>query len=350
MSVSSPISADRVRAGRASPPVVSVITPTFNRARWLKETIESIRAQDYTAIEHIVVDDGSTDETEEIVRSIAPRDGYRLLYAWQKNCGEANAVNHGWSLASGEFVAVVNSDDPQSAHWLRVCVDALLGKKDAVVAYPDWQAIDDRGRVIAVHKLGPYDRRRLFRRAECLPGPGALIRRSRVPIDALRREGLYHLSDFDCWLRLALIGDFINVPEMVAVWRAHADGLSETASIRARTEEALRIIDDFYRNPELPVDIASHYPSARGHISYQCVRIAWRAAPWLALRHLARAICLLGPRGEFPLWHVVTAAFRQAPGIAGLMISSHRRAQAAAQDSGGSAGTAPRPGSNQCSR
>jgi len=291
---------------------VSVITPTYNRARDLAETIESIRRQDYPAIEHIVVDDGSTDTTAAVIDAVAPRSGYELRYLRQGHGGEAVAVNEGWRAARGAYVAIVNSDDPQPRDWLVTCIAEAERNPHAPVIYPDWSVIDESGSEVAVRVLGPYRRERLLGRAECLPGPGALIRRALVPWAALRRTDLVYYADYECWMRLSLIGDFVNVPKPVARWRAHAAGLSAGPDIRRRTREATAVIEAFFESPSLEARLRRHYPNALGFTHYQCARMSWRRMPALAAFHLFRALVLLGPRGVFPTRHLATALARRA--------------------------------------
>lgn len=89
-------------------PFVSIVIPTYNRAYCLGESIDSVLRQTYQNMEVIVVDDGSTDETQELVTSI---DDSRVRYVWQKNAGACTARNHGISLAKGPIVALHDSDD-----------------------------------------------------------------------------------------------------------------------------------------------------------------------------------------------------------------------------------------------
>ncbi len=91
-------------------PKISVITPAYNRADMLKETIESVLAQTYEDFEYIIVDDGSTDATKELVTRYL--DDSRVEYFYHENIGEPKTVNRGYSLSKGEYTIVVNSDDP----------------------------------------------------------------------------------------------------------------------------------------------------------------------------------------------------------------------------------------------
>jgi glycosyltransferase involved in cell wall biosynthesis len=96
---------------KSPPPLVSVITPTFNRADLLRETVESVLNQNYPRVEYLVLDDGSTDSTA----SLMARYGDRVRYLTHDNRGEARTVNRGFSEASGEMIAVVNSDGTLSS-------------------------------------------------------------------------------------------------------------------------------------------------------------------------------------------------------------------------------------------
>ncbi|MBX7054537.1 MAG: glycosyltransferase family 2 protein [Pyrinomonadaceae bacterium] len=93
--------------GMASKPLVSVIIPTYNRARYISETIESVLGQTYPGIEIIVIDDGSTDGTRIIVEKFSNS----VQYVWQENSERGASRNHGLRLATGEFISFLDSDD-----------------------------------------------------------------------------------------------------------------------------------------------------------------------------------------------------------------------------------------------
>lgn len=93
------------------PHLISVILPTYNRGHYIRPAIESVLSQAYRPIEIIVVDDGSTDPTAEVVRSIIPDDGATIRYLRQTNCGESTARNRGLEVANGTVVGFLDSDD-----------------------------------------------------------------------------------------------------------------------------------------------------------------------------------------------------------------------------------------------
>src|SRR5436190_713479 len=115
-------------------PLVTVITPTYNRASFLEETILSVLNQDYPNIEYIVLDGRSTDNTAEIANK------YKGKIVWNshENKGEHWAVNKGFSMAHGEIIGVVNSDDPLLPGAIREFVKFMVENPNIVGVYPDW--------------------------------------------------------------------------------------------------------------------------------------------------------------------------------------------------------------------
>jgi glycosyltransferase involved in cell wall biosynthesis len=99
---------------------VSIVTPSFNQARFLPQTLASVRARDYLGIEHIVVDGGSTDGSVDILRA-APG----IRWVSEPDHGQVDALNKGFSMATGEVLAWVNSNDTISPQAVRIAVEAL---------------------------------------------------------------------------------------------------------------------------------------------------------------------------------------------------------------------------------
>ena len=129
--------------------LVSIITPTYNRASFIEETINSILNQDYKNIEYIIIDDGSTDNTQEILNKYKDKV---IIYS-QKNRGEAAAVNKGFSLAKGEIIGVINSDDPIYRDAVSKIIEYFLKFKDIPIIYPIIKAIKDDNLVDYAAKL-----------------------------------------------------------------------------------------------------------------------------------------------------------------------------------------------------
>lgn len=123
-------------------PTVSIIVPTYNRAKYLPESLESIRAQTWTDWELIVVDDGSQDDTAAVIERLTPAMGRPVRFVRRENGGPAAARNTGLDLATGKYVAFLDSDDCWLPHHLKDGVEALEGTQDVEWLFAAGRRID----------------------------------------------------------------------------------------------------------------------------------------------------------------------------------------------------------------
>ena len=121
--------------------LVSVITPCYNGSRFISETIDSVLSQTYSIWEMIIVDDGSTDNSAEIVDPYSKRDG-RIRLIRQANGGSAKARNHGIKEAQGQYIALLDSDDLWKPEFLSEQIDFMKGKNTRCV-YSSYERIDE---------------------------------------------------------------------------------------------------------------------------------------------------------------------------------------------------------------
>jgi len=247
---------------------VSVCIPTYNSAEYLRECIESASSQTFKDIEIIVSDNASTDSTCEIVRSFT--DSRIRLHRLEKNMGMAFNFNHAASLAQGEYIKFLCSDDFLDPACLARQVDMLEESPQAVMVTSPFRMVDAFGRTLRT--ISRLTSRRLLSYAELVAGcliygnlvgsPSAvLIRRS-----ALLRAGpfsndLPELLDFDLWLRLAALGPVGYLPEPLSGLRLHP----RTVSIQQRKKGLNR--QDVLHITEIMLGSVAPSPLAR--------RIAW---------------------------------------------------------------------------
>lgn len=146
-------------------PTVSIVLPTFNRASFLAQAFESIRGQTWEDWELIVVDDGSTDDTRQIVQRLARETRQAVRYTYGENGGAAVARNAGVELARGRYLAFFDSDDQWLPHHLAECVAGLEANEDVDWVYGAGRRIDhDTGQVLVEHSFYPDGKARPFLR------------------------------------------------------------------------------------------------------------------------------------------------------------------------------------------
>ena len=209
-------------------PKITVITPTYNRAVFLSETIESVLRQSYKDFEYYIIDDGSTDKTKEIVKPYLKDK--RVKYFYHKNQGEAETVNWGWSMAKSEYFTQVNSDDPILPGLFSEMVKVLDSKKDIVVAYTDFYYIDDKGNTIKKSRNVKWNFLEAISSFSCYAAsPGTFIRKSSFKSFNIIRDKKYkYIGDAAMYWKMALYGDFYYLPNFLASWRVHSGGISNT--------------------------------------------------------------------------------------------------------------------------
>jgi len=227
-------------------PLVSIVVPSFNQAQFLKQTLESIFAQDYPRLEVWVMDGGSTDGSVDIIRAYADR-----LAGWvsEPDRGQADGINKGFLKARGEIVAWLNSDDVYQPGTVGKAVAALSDHPQAAMVYGDVISMDGDGKVINLMRYGDWGLTDLMR-FEIIGQPAVFMRRSALAQAGFLDLDYHYLLDHHLWLRVAQQGDMLHVPEFWASARFHADAKNR-AHAAEFGEEAYRIVDWMLMQPGL---------------------------------------------------------------------------------------------------
>ena len=158
-----------------SPPLVSIVTPSYQQAQFLEETIQSVLAQDYPRLEYIVVDGGSTDGSVELIERHADR-----LTWWtsEPDAGQTAALNKGFARARGEILGWLSSDDTLLPGAVARVVEELERDPDAVLVYGEALFVDEQGREIFPLEARPFDVAAMVRAfANDVVQPGCRFRR-----------------------------------------------------------------------------------------------------------------------------------------------------------------------------
>lgn len=241
-------------------PLVSIVTPSFNQAPFLRATIESVLAQTYPHIEYIVMDGGSTDGSVEIMREYADRLAY-----WQSapDEGQASAINAGWARSRGEIVAYLNSDDLLNPDAVRASVDALCANPQAGLSYGACAWINERGQEIGQMEAAVFTPEVLLLQNR-LAQPTVFVRRTALDRVGLLDPSLHYLMDYDLWLRIVLNYPVVRISQTLAQFRLHDD--SKTAQkYKFFLDDNLRLLDKAFNDPALPPTLVSMRPRAENY-------------------------------------------------------------------------------------
>ncbi|MEI0525702.1 glycosyltransferase [Brachyspira murdochii] len=232
---------------------ITVITPTYNRADFLPQTIESILNQTYTNFEYYILDDGSTDNTKEVVEPYL-KDA-RVKYLYHKNSGEPETVNRGWSLAKGEYFTQINSDDIVDKTLFEEMIKVLNNNDNAVVAYCDYNIIDDKNKIIETIKSPDWNFLEALSKFACYAAMvGTFIKRTKFSNwNYIRTDKYLHINDLEMYWNMALYGNFVHIPQNLVSWRKHKGQISVN-----RVDSIYEIADwfkEYFDKPNMPNDV-----------------------------------------------------------------------------------------------
>ena len=221
-------------------PRVSVVMAVRNGARFVAEAIESLQAQTLDDFELVVVDDGSTDATPGIVQALAAQDE-RIRLRSQGNTGYPEALNVGWRLARGEYVAILDADDLAEPNRLERQLTYLDEHPEVGVVGGSLLLVTGDGRPFYVAAY-PATAAEVLEglRTHCPVGHTAVLMR-RVVLEEVGgyRDAVALAEDFDLWLRVSERYPIVNLPDIVGRYRIHGANGSH-ASIRRGAEAIVR--------------------------------------------------------------------------------------------------------------
>lgn len=250
-------------------PKVSVIIPTYNRARIVREAIASVLAQTERNLEVIVVDDGSTDDTCSIVETL---NDDRIIYFYKKNDGPASARNLGLSKAKGEYLVFLDHDDLWPTNYLEVMVSHLENNDEFGAAYSPITVVYPDGRQIKSYKAhegkSGWITLDLFKHGFVWTS-AALICREVLENFAFDESLKRSYEDGDFFLRLSTRAQFLFVKDVEAIKRNHMENFSTKVGV---LPTRILVLERFYfclgGNKILPTKLA------RRRLSHACRKVA----------------------------------------------------------------------------
>jgi len=245
---------------------ISIIIPTYNYAQYICEAIESVLNQTYKDFEIIVVDDGSTDNTKEVIKPYLNK----IKYIYQQNSGPSSARNRGIKEAKGEYIAFLDADDIWLAQKLELQIKFMEKEKEVGLIFSDMILFNEKG----IIKNSFLKEKLFFNKLSIKPLSStekviydnvfnALLQENFIPTNTVIvkkecfnkvgffDETLFSVEDRDMWLRIGLFYDigFINFP--LVLTRFHETNISANQELALKSR--LKVMKKFLNYSNLPI-------------------------------------------------------------------------------------------------
>jgi teichuronic acid biosynthesis glycosyltransferase TuaG len=281
-------------SSKKNEPFVSIVIPNYNNAHFLGDAIQSVLNQTYQNFEIIVVDDGSTDNSRDVVSNF----GERVRYIWQENKGLGGARNTGIMAAKGEYIGFLDADDQWIPNFLEIMVSLTQKYPDIAVFYCNARYMDKQGvdlpQSVGVRAIPPDRIYQALLRANFIIPSTILAKRSIIIDEGLfdqNCKSLHGCEDWDLWLRIAPRHKFIGTQLSLVRYRLHGQTFSSNPS---HMEEAVRAVIEKQFGPEegKPQDWPANKKRAYGGVyRYYVISSILRKNDWhLGAEYLRRAM------------------------------------------------------------
>lgn len=275
---------------------ISIIIPTYNRAKIVCEAVQSILQQTYSDYEVIVIDDGSTDNTAECIHNLIS-SSEKIRYIYQQNMGRSAARNEGIKQARGEYISFLDSDDLYLQAKLELQVQAMEEHPDYSMSYTNYLVMDENGVIIEdqgkpdIDLTGEIYPELLYFKGTIITTPSVMVRTRILRNVGNFDEGMHICEDLDLWRRVARQGKVFQIKDPLVV-------------VRYRTNENIDWWEflkgrRFYYAKAISVDANlehSFKQSLYSEMYFQYGLVGLRKKKWLFAIYCIFFYCLTNPR------------------------------------------------------
>jgi glycosyltransferase involved in cell wall biosynthesis len=227
-------------------PLISIVIPSYNQAKYIAYNLDSILAQTYSNFEVIFIDDGSKDNTAEILKSYSEKDS-RIKYFYQNNSERAVARSHGISKANGKYICLVDSDDTWLPHKLETQLAVMENDPEIILCYAPVNRIDPENKPLknAARQQEGYSGliyKHLLMR-NFIPSVTPMIRASVLKNIGEQVTDFIPYEDWDFWLRLSRCGKFHHIKEALGNYRLHPQQSVKNVKAPRIEEVTIKVLD-----------------------------------------------------------------------------------------------------------
>jgi glycosyltransferase involved in cell wall biosynthesis len=299
-----------------SRPLVSIVTPSYNQAAFLEETIRSVLEQDYEPIEYVVVDDGSTDGSVEIVRRY---EGRLTAAIRQENAGQVAALNRGFARTSGSYMGYLNSDDTLLPGAVARMVAELETDPRLLLVYGDALYTDQHGRQTGYLPSREFDVAAMVSACDNhVVQPSTLWRREAWERYGPLNEDGWYFFDFEFFLRFPP-ERVKRIAEPLSTYRIHAAAKSTGAAGTRLARDHARLAETFFASDRLPETARRVAREGRSSAYLLGAEFAYEALDLPRARRYVLRGLRLHPRHASPRWLSLAAkSFLPRPAVAAL--------------------------------
>jgi glycosyltransferase involved in cell wall biosynthesis len=219
---------------------LSIITPTLNQGKYIKDTIESVISQNNCNIEHIVIDGGSKDNTFQILK-----DYKHLKWISEPDSGPANAINKGIEMANGEIVTWINSDDYYEKDVLGNIVNVFKKNPEIKLVYGNLTYVNLHKKILKVDKTEKYDLYNfIHKNADSVRQPCTFFRKSLYLSVGGLNEKLKYVFDYDLFIKMLLLVKPYYINENIAFYREYDETLTRM-NLRMQGMEIIKVARNY---------------------------------------------------------------------------------------------------------
>jgi glycosyltransferase involved in cell wall biosynthesis len=231
-------------------PLVSIVIPAYNAVRFLSDTLGSVFSQSFQDFEILVVNDGSTDETEEMLLGY----GDKIRYLPKLNGGVSSARNYGIEMAEGKYVAFLDADDVWMPEKLEKQIALMEANSEIGLCYAATQKVDEELNYLSSIPANAFSdyTEALLLNLNIVAGScsSAVVRRDVLSRTTGFDSQFTTYADWELWLRLSLLTKFAPLPEELVKYRVVAGSMSSKPHVTKK--DALGVLEKFFTLPNLP--------------------------------------------------------------------------------------------------